>query len=103
MTEILTDPKETRYTLFPIQHDEIYKYYKLAESNFWTTEELDLSKDMVDYEKLTDNELIGIPFQVIVGKRDLKDNLIELKNRTTNESKKMSPEEAINFLLKLNN
>ena len=56
MSEILTDPKETRYTLFPIQHDEIYKYYKLAESNFWTTEELDLSKDMVDYEKLSENE-----------------------------------------------
>ena len=54
-------------------------------------------------KKLADNELIGIPFQVIVGKRDSKDNLIELKNRTTNESKKMSTEEAINFILKLDN
>ena len=54
-------------------------------------------------KKLADNELIGIPFHVIIGKRDLKNNLIELKNRTTNESKKMSPEEVINFLLMLNN
>ena len=31
--------------------------YKKAESNFWTTEELDLVKDIKDYnEKLSDNE-----------------------------------------------
>ena len=50
-------------------------------------------------DHLSDNELIGIPFQIIIGKRDLKNNLIELKNRSTNESKKMSPNEVINFLL----
>ena len=56
MSEILIDPNQKRYTLFPIQHDDIYKYYKLAESNFWTTEEIDLVKDLNDYEKLSDNE-----------------------------------------------
>jgi len=78
--------------------DEIYQ--KLLNKNL---EILYDDRDCSIGKKLTDNELIGIPFQVIERKRYLKDKLIELKNRTTNESKKMSPEEAINFLLKLNN
>ncbi len=49
-------------------------------------------------KKLSDNELIGIPFNIIIGKRDLENNLVEIKNRLTNETHKMSPDEAINFL-----
>jgi prolyl-tRNA synthetase len=30
-------------------------------------------------KKLSDNELIGTPYQIIIGKRDLKDNLVEIK------------------------
>jgi len=51
-------------------------------------------------KKLSDNDLIGIPYQIIVGKRDLKENLIEVKERKSNQSKKMNPEEAISFLIK---
>ena len=50
-------------------------------------------------KKLSDHDLIGIPYQVIIGKRDLKDNIVQLKNRLNNETKKISPEEALNFLL----
>ena len=50
-------------------------------------------------KKLSDNDLIGIPYQVIIGKRDLKDNIVQLKNRLNNETKKISPDEALNFLL----
>ena len=49
-------------------------------------------------KKLSDNDLIGIPYQVIVGPRDLKNNLLELKNRSTNELMKLSKDEVINFL-----
>ena len=49
-------------------------------------------------KKLTDNDLIGTPYQIIIGKRDLKENLVELKNRFTNESKKISPDEALIYL-----
>jgi len=52
-------------------------------------------------KKLSDNELIGIPYQLIVGKRDLKENLIELKDRINNTTKKMQPEQATNFLLEI--
>ena len=50
-------------------------------------------------KKLSDHDLIGIPYQVIIGKRDLKDNIVQLKNRSNNETKKISSEEALNFLL----
>jgi ribonucleotide reductase beta subunit family protein with ferritin-like domain len=54
--EILLSDEENRYVIFPIKHNEIWKMYKQAESNFWTTEELDLSKDLKDYNSLSDNE-----------------------------------------------
>lgn len=46
-----------RFVIFPIQHQTIWEYYKLAESAFWRVDEIDLSKDILDWEsKLTDNE-----------------------------------------------
>ena len=54
--EILLSEEQNRYVLFPIQHDDIWKEYKKAMANFWTPEELDLSRDYDDFCKLTDNE-----------------------------------------------
>jgi ribonucleotide reductase beta subunit family protein with ferritin-like domain len=54
--EILLSEEENRYVIFPIKHDEIWKMYKQSEANFWTTEELDLSKDLNDFKKLNDGE-----------------------------------------------
>ncbi|MCB0401702.1 MAG: ribonucleotide-diphosphate reductase subunit beta [Flavobacteriales bacterium] len=46
-----------RFVLFPIQHDDIWKFYKDQEASFWTAEEIDLSQDLNDWEnKLTDDE-----------------------------------------------
>lgn len=45
-----------RFVLFPIEYDEIWKMYKTAEASFWTTEEIDLSQDLVDWKNLNDNE-----------------------------------------------
>lgn len=45
-----------RFVLFPIEHDEIWKMYKTAEASFWTTEEIDLAQDLVDWKNLNDNE-----------------------------------------------
>jgi len=52
---ILTENKQ-RFVLFPIKHPQVWEMYKKAEASFWTAEEVDLAHDMVDYEKLTDNE-----------------------------------------------
>ena len=52
---ILTENKD-RFVLFPIQHHDIWKYYKQAEASFWTAEEIDLSQDLRDWENLNDGE-----------------------------------------------
>lgn len=46
-----------RFVLFPIEHNDIWQFYKKAEASFWTAEEIDLSQDLIDWhEKLTDDE-----------------------------------------------
>lgn len=46
-----------RFVLFPIEHNDIWQFYKKAEASFWTAEEIDLSQDLVDWnEKLNDDE-----------------------------------------------
>ncbi|KAL0580146.1 Ribonucleotide-diphosphate reductase (RNR), small subunit [Marasmius crinis-equi] len=45
-----------RFVLFPIKHNEIWRMYKQAESSFWKAEEIDLSKDLQDWKKLSDEE-----------------------------------------------
>ena len=53
---ILTD-NPGRFVLFPIEHDDIWNFYKKSEASFWTAEEIDLSADLVDWKnKLNDNE-----------------------------------------------
>ena len=54
--EPFLQPSDNRYTLFPIQHQDIWAKYKQHLAVFWTAEEIDLSKDMVYWEKLSDNE-----------------------------------------------
>lgn len=46
-----------RFVLFPIQHDDIWSFYKKSEASFWTAEEIDLSPDIADWDnKLNDDE-----------------------------------------------
>ena len=53
---ILQENKD-RFVLFPIQHDDIWQFYKKAEASFWTAEEIDLHPDLKDWdEKLNDDE-----------------------------------------------
>ena len=48
--EILLSEEEKRYVIFPIKYPKIWEMYKKAEANFWTAEELDLSKDNNDFQ-----------------------------------------------------
>jgi ribonucleoside-diphosphate reductase beta chain len=55
--EPILESNNNRFVLFPIQHDDIWKFYKKAQASFWTAEEIDLSPDLVDWEnKLNDDE-----------------------------------------------
>ena len=42
--------------LFPIEHNDIWSFYKKAEASFWTAEEIDLSQDLTDWGQLNDDE-----------------------------------------------
>ena len=55
--EPILEENPGRFVVFPIQHDDIWKFYKNSEASFWTAEEIDLSGDLVDWEqKLNDDE-----------------------------------------------
>jgi ribonucleoside-diphosphate reductase beta chain len=54
--ELLLKSNTKRFVLFPIEHNSVYQLYKKAESSFWTVSEIDLSKDLNDWEKLNSNE-----------------------------------------------
>ena len=55
MEKILEENKN-RFVLFPLQHHDIWKFYKMAQASFWTAEEIDLSSDLADWEKLNPGE-----------------------------------------------
>lgn len=50
-------------------------------------------------EKLADADLIGIPWQVIIGKNKIAKDVIELKNRRTGEVSELSKDQLINKFL----
>lgn len=54
--EPLLSDAEDRLVLFPIKHADVWARCKQQQSVIWLAEEIDLSKDMKDWEKLNDNE-----------------------------------------------
>ncbi|KAL1954170.1 hypothetical protein VTO42DRAFT_1578 [Malbranchea cinnamomea] len=54
--EPLLQENPHRFVLFPIKYHEIWQMYKKAEASFWTAEEIDLSKDLNDWNRLNDDE-----------------------------------------------
>lgn len=60
MAQVQTEPllieDPNRFVLFPIKHDDIWRFYKQAEASFWTAEEIDLSQDATDWANLNDGE-----------------------------------------------
>lgn len=55
-TEPLLTVDTTRPFLFPIKNPSVWEFYKKAEASFWTVEEVDLSKDRLDWDKLSSSE-----------------------------------------------
>lgn len=54
--EPILKENKNRFVLFPIQHNDIWEFYKKAEASFWTAEEIDLSQDIKDWKGLNDGE-----------------------------------------------
>ena len=55
MEKILKE-NPNRFVIFPIEHNDIWDFYEKHQSAFWTAQEVDLSGDIRDWEKLSDNE-----------------------------------------------
>ncbi|KAF7684299.1 Ribonucleoside-diphosphate reductase small chain [Astathelohania contejeani] len=52
----ILEKNENRFVLLPQKYQDIWEMYKKAESSFWTVEEIDLSRDMLDWNSLKDPE-----------------------------------------------
>ncbi len=56
LNEPILQENPNRFVLFPIEHDDIWQWYKISEASFWTAEEIDLSQDLKDWGNLNDGE-----------------------------------------------
>ena len=55
--EPILQQNENRFVIFPIQHHDIWEWYKKMEASFWTAEEIDLHQDLTDWNtKLNEDE-----------------------------------------------
>ena len=50
-------------------------------------------------QKFARMDLIGLPYQLVIGPRGLKEGVVEVKTRATGEKQNMSPEAAVNFIV----
>jgi ribonucleotide reductase beta subunit family protein with ferritin-like domain len=56
ISEPLLTPDDNRFVMFPIKHEDIWQMYKTQMECFWRAEEIDLSKDLTNWESLNSNE-----------------------------------------------
>jgi ribonucleoside-diphosphate reductase subunit M2 len=56
ITEPLLAPDDNRFVMFPIKYDDIWQMYKKQIDCFWRAEEIDLSKDLDNWNSLNQDE-----------------------------------------------
>jgi ribonucleoside-diphosphate reductase beta chain len=54
--EVLLRENKDRFVILPINYPRVWEMYKKHEASFWTAEEIDLSGDLKDWEKLNQGE-----------------------------------------------
>ena len=54
--EPILKPDENRFVMFPIKYNDVWDMYKRQVDCFWRAEEIDLSKDIADWNKLEKDE-----------------------------------------------
>jgi len=55
-TEPLLAPDDNRFVMFPIKYEDIWQMYKKQVDCFWRAEEIDLTKDLTNWESLNNDE-----------------------------------------------
>lgn len=56
LTEPLLAPDDNRFVMFPIKYQDIWDMYKKQVDCFWRPEEMDLTKDLSDWDSLSRDE-----------------------------------------------
>ena len=56
LSDPLTTQDSSRFVLFPIRHDDLWRAFKDHLALMWTAEEIDLSKDQQDWRQLSADE-----------------------------------------------
>lgn len=56
MIEPILVENPNRFVLLPIQHHDLWQYYEISQDAMWTQKEIDLSKDIVHWEKKLNND-----------------------------------------------
>uniref|UniRef100_A0A6C0E3M8 Uncharacterized protein n=1 Tax=viral metagenome TaxID=1070528 RepID=A0A6C0E3M8_9ZZZZ len=54
--EPLLTPDDNRFVMFPIKHNDIWNMYEKQVDCFWRPQEIDLTKDTIDWSKLNEEE-----------------------------------------------
>jgi ribonucleoside-diphosphate reductase subunit M2 len=54
--EPLLAPDDNRFVMFPIKHNDIWEMYKKQVDCFWRAEEIDLTKDLKDWNTLSQDD-----------------------------------------------
>jgi ribonucleoside-diphosphate reductase subunit M2 len=56
LNETLLAPDDNRFVTFPIKHQDIWEMYKKQVDCFWRAEEIDLTKDLANWDGLNHDE-----------------------------------------------
>jgi ribonucleotide reductase beta subunit family protein with ferritin-like domain len=94
ITEPLLIENKNKYVMFPIEYPDIYKMYKLAASVFWIPDEINFSQDLIDIQKLNENEKYFIMH--ILAFFAASDGIV-MENLATRFSKEIPKPEVISF------
>jgi prolyl-tRNA synthetase len=70
-------------------------YNKLSDKNITVLFD---DRDVRPGEKFADSDLIGIPLRVVIGEKNMKENMVEIKDRKSGEVKNIKIESLIQYI-----
>ena len=56
MEPLLESDNGSKYVMFPVKYPDVFSMFKMAQSVYWVADEINFAQDLVDIEKLTQNE-----------------------------------------------
>ena len=92
--EPLLKEDPSRFVVYPIKHHDMWDYYKKAFASLWSAEEIDLTSDLKDWNRMTEGEqhFIGHTLAFFAA----SDGIVN-ENLAINFMKEVQPAEARSF------